>query len=217
MAWLRRKKVYDRSRILSQAGRARNRGKARKAIALYQEVLAHEPKNTDLHRRIAPLLASTKQAAESWKSYCAAVDGLTSKGFLDQAVGVLREATGCLQRERAVWERLADVEIERGRPIDACKSLVDGSRRFRSRRDLPEAIRLLVRARKLAPTDFTANYELAGLLARSGSRDRARGILAELARTTRGSQLRRVRGRQLRLSPSPATLWRWLRAALSGR
>lgn len=223
MGWPGRKIVYDRSRILSQAGRARVRGRARKAIALYRRVLDQEPDNADLHRRIAPLLASTKQGAEAWASYRTAADRLASRGFLDQAAGVLREASASLRRagdegaQRAVWERLADIELERGRPADARGVLLEGSRQFRSRRRRPDAVRLLLRARKLAPTDFTVNYELAGLLARCGARGHALRILDELAASTRGRQLRRVRRRQLRLAPSLGALWRWTRATFTGR
>lgn len=221
MRWPGRKTVYDRSRLLSQAGRARGRGRSRKAIALYRQVLAHEPDNAELHRRIAPLLAVTRQGGEAWASYRTAVDGLTGRGFVEQAAGVLREACvklhGTGEAQRAVWERLADLEIERGRPADARGALLEGSRRFRSRRDRPDAIRLLLRARKLAPTDFAVNFELAGLLARCGAKPHALRILGELAGTTRGRELRRVRGRQLRMAPSPGALWRFVRAALGGR
>ena len=75
-----------------------------------------------------------------------------------------------------------------------------------------EAIKLLLRARKLAPTHFEANFDLAGLLARSGARAPAARILAELAARARGSELRRTRRRQLVLSPTPGALWRFLRS-----
>ena len=115
-----------------------------------------------------------------------------------------------------MWEQLADTEAQRGRPIDAHRALLEGRARFRSRRDRPEAIRLLLHARKLAPTDFEANFDLAGLLARTGARAPAARILAELAARTRGSELRRTRRRQLLLSPTPGALWRFLRS-LAGR
>jgi hypothetical protein len=217
MAWLRRRKPYDRTRILAQAVRARSRGNARKAVGLLREVLEHEPRNAELHRRIAPLLAATKQLAEAWSSYRIAVGSLVAAGFLDQAVGVLREAGGCLRRERGVWEALAEVELQRARPIDAHRALLDGRRHFRSRRDRPEAVLLLLRARKLAPHDFAANYDLAGLLARSGARVRAAAILEELVANAQGRELRRARSRQLWLAPSPGALWRWVRAQTGRR
>jgi tetratricopeptide (TPR) repeat protein len=217
MAWLRRKTDYDRSRILAQATRARTRGNARKAIALYRRVLEHEPENGDLHRRIAPLLAATRQNTESWASYTRAVEHLRTRGFLEHAIGVLREAADCLKGDSAVWDKIAELQIERGRPIDASRALLEGSRLFRSRKDRSRALGLLLRARELAPGDFPVNFELTRHLARSGARRRALRILDELASTTRGRQLRRVRRRQFCLAPSPAALWRWLRACFMRR
>jgi tetratricopeptide (TPR) repeat protein len=212
MGWLRRKKPYDRSRLLKDAARARKKGKRQKAIALYRELLAVEPDNADLHRRIAPLLAETKQPAAAWESYRRATDRLVSQGFVEKAVGVLREASAHLPREPEVWGGLADLEIRRRRLADAHKALLEGRRHFRSKRDRSNAILLLLRARKLAPRDFSTNFDLARLLAKAGARGRARSLLEEIASWARAGQLRRVRGRQFALSPTPAAAWGWLRA-----
>jgi tetratricopeptide (TPR) repeat protein len=212
MGWLRREKPYDRSRLLKDAARARKKGKRQKAIALYGELLAAEPDNADLHRRIALLLAETKQPAAAWQSYRRAADGLVSQGFTEKAVGVLREASAHLPREPELWGRLADLEIQRRRPADAHKVLLEGRGHFRSKRDRSNAILLLLRARKLAPRDFRTNYDLAGLLAKAGARGRARSLLEEIASWARTGQLWRVRARQFVLSPTPAAAWGWLRA-----
>lgn len=212
MAFLRRSKPYDRTRLLAEAARARTKGKTRKAVALLETVLQHEPSNAELHRRIAPMFAAVKRLPDAWTSYQIAVANLVRAGFVDQAVGVLREAAGSLGRERAVWEELADAEQQRGRPIDAHKALLEGRQRFRARRDRSDAIKLLLRARKLAPAHFEGNFDLAGLLGKSGARAPAARILAELAARARGSQLRRTRRRQLALSPTPGALWRFVRS-----
>jgi tetratricopeptide (TPR) repeat protein len=216
MAWLDRSKPYDRNRLLAEAARARTKGKQKKALALLETVLKHEPSNADLHRRIAPLRAGARRMADSWSSYQIAVASLVKAGFVDQAVGVLREAATNLGRERALWEQLAEAEEQRGRPIDAHKALLEGRALFRSRRDRPEAIRLLLRARKLAPSHFEANFDLAGLLGCTGAREPASRILIELAARARGAELRRTRRRQLILSPTPGAFWRFLRS-LAGR
>jgi tetratricopeptide (TPR) repeat protein len=217
MPLLRRSKPYDRKALLAQATRARQKGKVRKAIDLYGKILAVEPENAELHRRIAPLLATNRQSDEAWRSYQKAVENLAKAGFLEQAAGVLREACERLPREPQTWQRLADIQQERHRPMDALKVLLEGRRHFRRRKDRGQAIALLRRARKLAPNDFTTNHDRAGLLAREGARQPALRILEELAAVLHGSQLRRVRGRQLALSPSPGLAWLWLRAAVVGR
>jgi tetratricopeptide (TPR) repeat protein len=217
MGWLHRKKTYDRTRLLNAATRARKKGKRQKAIELYRQVLQVEPDNPDLHRRVAALLAETNQGEEAWASYRRAAEGLERRGFSEQAVGVLREAATYLPREPAIWGALADHEMQRKRPVDAHKVLLEGRKHFRSRKDRSHAILLLLRARKLAPHDFATNFDLSGLLARAGALGRARSLLEEIATWARGHELRRVRARQLVLSPTPAALWRWLGAVFSGR
>jgi tetratricopeptide (TPR) repeat protein len=217
MAFLRRTKPYDRTRLIAEASRARTKGKTRKAVELLEEVIAREPTNADLHRRIAPMFAAAGRRSDAWTSYRIAVASLLRAGFVDQAVGVLREAAGHLGRERALWEELAEAEQQRGRPIDAVEALLEGRRRFRARRDRPEAIKLLLRARKLAPSHFEANFDLAGLLGRSGARAPAARILAELASRAGGSQLRRTRRRQLVLHPTPGAIWRFARSLVGRR
>jgi tetratricopeptide (TPR) repeat protein len=210
-----RRAYYDRLRILADAARAQRKGRRKKAIALYRKILEFEPENPDLHRKLAPLLARTRRPAEAWASYRRAVDGLVRLGFVERAIGVYREAARFLPREVEVWLGLAGLEAQRGRRADAVQVLLAGRGHLRARRDRPRAIRLLSRARELDPACFEAGFDLAGLLARSGQRGRSIFLLNELARGASGRELRRVRARQLRLSPGPRAAWRWL-AALAG-
>ena len=218
MAWFGRNRSYDRSRLLEQAQGARRRGRRKRAIALYRRILAVDPNDATALRKIAPLLARTKRFEEAWQSYTRVAGQLKRQGFVDQAIGVYREASESLWRERKLWLALADLEVERGRGVDAVGALVDGARRLRGRRTRNDALALLMRAREIQPNAFEANFELSGLLARSGPRERARAkrILLELAPRTRGRDLRRLRGRLFRLSPGPTTAWRWLAAAVGG-
>jgi tetratricopeptide (TPR) repeat protein len=217
MGWLSRKRPYDRSRLLDRAARAAGRRRHKSAIALYREVLAVDPNDVQVHRKIAPLLARTRQNADAWASYQRAAGQLTKQGFVEQAIGVYREACGLLSREHRLWLELAELEVKRGRPVDAVKALLDGSRHFRSRKTRGDALTLLQQARKIQPAAFEPNYQLAGLLSSIGARDRALRILRELAPRARGRDLRRLRLRLFVLSPTPAAAWRWVAAAVAGR
>jgi len=210
-SWFRRRRSYDRGRSLAKAAQARAKGRTRSAIEHYREVLAHEPHDPDVHRRIAPLLVAARQPDEAWQSYRIAYRGLVRAGFLEHAVGVLREAAGGLHR-REVWEELAEIERERGRPADAHRALLEGRRAFGARADRGDAIRLLLAARRLAPGHFEANCDLARLLARSGAVEPAERILLGLAAQATLPQQRRCRALLFRARPGPSTLWRWIKS-----
>jgi tetratricopeptide (TPR) repeat protein len=216
MGLLARDKGYDRTRLLERAARARKRGRLKAALDAYGRILEVEPRNAEIHRKVAPLLARSRQPDAAWRSYRLAAENLVRAGFLERAIGVYREAAGLLPRRREVWAALAELELRRGRRADAVAVLLEGRRRLRRRHDRPEAIALLHAVRQLDPHHVEAGLDLAGLLARTGDRLRALRLLEELAVAARGRELRRVRARQLRLAPGLRSAWRWLRAALRG-
>jgi tetratricopeptide (TPR) repeat protein len=209
---LRRNRSYDRARVLAQATRAVRKRRPARALGFYRQILAHEPNNPDLHRRVAPLLARTGRRDEAWASYQKAGEALVRQGFLEQAIGMYREACDRLPRSPEVWIAVADLEVERGRPRDAIEALLRGRRRFRSRAARAQAMQLLRHARKIDARDFDVTFDLAGLTARAGRRDQARRMLDELVPGCSRAQLRRLRARQLAIAPGLRPAWLWLRA-----
>jgi tetratricopeptide (TPR) repeat protein len=218
MALLSRKTRYDRRRIMQDAARAREKGKSKKALALYRRVLEFEPENTDLHRKVAPLFAQTRQTAEARSSYLRAVAALVREGFTEQATGLYREALNYMPRDAEMWSAMADLQLKRGQRPDAIQTLLRGRHRLRRREDRAHAIRLLLRAHEIQPFRFDVTFDLAGLLAKApGGRRRAFELLDGLAARVRGRHLRRVRGRQFRMAPGLRGAGRWLRALVRGR
>jgi len=194
--------------LLQQASRALRRRRREKALKLYCRVLEHEPENPDLRRRVAPLLADSGRVEDALASYRIAAGSLARKGFLDHAVGVYREAAQRLPRQRVVWEALADLEIQRGKPADAHRALVEGARHLQGRRLRADAVTLLLRARKMEPRHVETGLALARALVKVGARRQAASLLANMATWTRGRERRRVRMRHLVLAPGPGTAWR---------
>ncbi len=207
----------DRLRLMKRAAAARAKGKHKKAIALYRQLLDREPDNPALHKKLAPLYAKTKQAAEALASYRVAAEGLVRQGFNDQAIGLLRCAAGQLPTEVILWQAVAELELQRGRRVDAVAALVNGRGHQRKRNQRPQAIELLSDARKINPADFRVSYDLACLLGKTGQRATAMRLLEGLACRPDRMQLARVRGLQLRLSPGTGTLGRYIRALLLRR
>jgi len=214
MGILNRRAVYDRTRILEAAARARARKQRKKAITLYRRVLAVERNNAELHLKLAPLLAETGQHFDAWVGFQHAAQAGHRQGFPDRALAVYREASVFLPREYRVWQAIAGLQQKRGQVGEAVETLIEGSRQFRSRWLWPQAIHLLRRARQLDPWNFAANLDLARLLARSDQRDEAVLLLQGLASRSSGERLREVRGAELALRPGPRQVWQWIQAAL---
>jgi tetratricopeptide (TPR) repeat protein len=211
---MRRQRGYDRTRILEEAARARARRKGSRAIALYRWVLSLEPQNATLHAKLAPLLAEAGENFEAWVSFRTAARACLREGLADKALAIYQEAALYVPHEHQAWQAVAQLQRKRGRNREALETLLDGSRRFRSRWLRPYAIYLLRRAREIDPWDFECVLELAGLLTASRQRHEARLLLDELTERAAGHRLRDVRAAQLRLDPGLRSAWLWLRALL---
>ena len=206
---------YDRTGLLSQAARARARGRRKKAIALYCRVLDNEPDNDVLHKRVAQLLAQSRRIDDALEHYRKAADGLVRRGFKDHAIAVYRESLHFEPRVTWVWTRVATLEAECGYIGDAVETLRKGARCFRSRKERPQAIALLEQAHQIDPGSADAALDLAHLHAKERRHACAYAVLEEVVPYVRGRALRRVRARQLYLRPTPLSLGRWMRAWFS--
>jgi tetratricopeptide (TPR) repeat protein len=211
---MRRQAAYDRTRILEEAARARARRKRTRAIELYRWVLAIEPQNAVLHAKLAPLLAEAGEHFDAWVSFRAAARACLREGLAEKALAIYQEAALYVPHEHQAWQAVAQLQHKRGRSREAVETLLEGSRRFRTRWLRPYAIYLLRRAREIDPWDFESVLELAGLLTASGQRHEARLLLDELTERAAGHRLRDVRAAQLRVDPGLRSAWQWLRAVL---
>jgi tetratricopeptide (TPR) repeat protein len=208
--------VRDLLKRAALAARSRRRRRCRKAIALYRRVMEFEPDNVDHHRKLAPLLAHVGQPVEAYVSYRLVAEDRFNRGFVDQAIGIYREAVQTLPRQLPVWKELAALEVKRDRPADAAMVLLAGRSHFRGRRFRSQAIELLAEANRLRPGDLAITFDLASLLARAGEPRRALHLLDQLT-AAHPKLLRRIRAKQLRIVAGPRTAWRWLRALLLNR
>jgi thioredoxin-like negative regulator of GroEL len=214
MSVLRKKRIYDRRRVMEEAERARSRRKRRRAIALYRWVLAVEPNNAELHAKLAPLLAETGQSFDAWRSYRVTASAALRERRPDKALAIYRDAANHLPHETQAWQRLAHLLAKQGDMVEAVGVLIEGSRQFRTHFLRSEAAHLLRRARTFDPWNYDVVLELAKHLRQSDQRDEARLLLEGLAQRNGGHRLRRVQAARLRLDKSPAAAWRWLRSVV---
>lgn len=207
---------YDRARVLKKASAARKRGKRKKAIEFYRQVLADEPENVDLLRKLAPLFAESRQDEEALLHFGRAAQGFAARGFPDKAIGLCRQALGFYPTEVVIWEAIADLQLQRQRRADAFGALLEGRAKMRGRRLRSHAIALLKRACVIEPGAVDPQIDLAKLLARTRQRAKACAMLDRLAACCQGRDRRRALGARLWIAPTPVGFFRWC-GAVFGR
>jgi tetratricopeptide (TPR) repeat protein len=208
---------YDRKQLLAEAHRARNRGRDRQAIALYRRILIEEPRNTEVARRAAPLLAYHGASFEAWQLFRTAVAELLRSRRAEAGLGVLSEACRCVPHEYEAWRRRARLELKLGREETAYQTLLEGRQHFRTPQTRAQAIALLTRARAIEPWDPQVCIDLARLYRRTDQVEVALELLASLAERVRGPELRKVRALRWRITLSFRDGWLWLRTLLTSQ
>lgn len=197
---------------IAEAHRARNRGRDRRAIAIYRRILIEDPHNTDVALRAAPMLARRGQGFEAWRIYRAAARDFAREKQWGECLSVYREACRFIPWEFEAWRLCAELQIKLGREDAALETLVDGRSQFRDPGTRAQAIALLTRARAIEPWEPDISLDLARLYARTDQIETALELLSCLALRTRGRMLRRVRALQWRITLAPRFAFLWLRA-----
>ena len=65
-----RKRTFSRSKLLAAATKAQTKGKYKKAVAFYEELLRTEPDDIEVHRKAAPALARARRSEEACVFCC---------------------------------------------------------------------------------------------------------------------------------------------------
>ncbi len=204
--------VRDREyQLLTEAHRARNKGRDRVAIRLYRRILVENPQNLEVALRVAPMLAWAGEGFEAWQLYRrVALEYARAKKYTE-CLAVYREACRFVPFEFEAWRLCAELQIKLNRPDGAFETLVDGRMNFGGPHSRAQAIALLTRAREIEPWDDHLLLDLAKLYADNDQADLALELLSTLACRVSGRMLRRVRLLQLRLTLSLRYLLLWAR------
>jgi tetratricopeptide (TPR) repeat protein len=198
--------------LLAEAHRARNKGRERRAVALYRRVLLEDPDDAEVALRLAPLLARRGEGFEAWQLYRNAARELSRRKRWEECLNVYREACRFVPYEFEAWRLCAELLIKMRREDVAFEILLEGRTHFRSPSDRAQAIALLSRARTIEPWDVHLVMDLARLYVRADLEDVALELLACLAQRCQGAELRGVRALQWRLTLSFRFAWLWLRS-----
>ena len=197
--------------LLSDAHRARNKGRARAAIRLYRRILVENPRNLEVALRVAPMLACAGEGFEAWQLYRRVAREFARDKHYTECLAIYREACRFVPFEFEAWRLCAELQLKMKKPEGAFETLVEGRVHFGGPRTRAQAIQLLCRAREVEPWDDELLFDLAELYAANDQSDLSLELLSTLSCRVEGARLRKVRVLQLRLTLSARYVMLWLR------
>lgn len=198
--------------LLTDAHRARGKGRFRAAIRLYRRILIENPSNYEVALRVAPMLACAGEPFEAWQLYRRVAMEYARARQYNECLGVYREACRFVPSEFEAWRLCAELQLKMKKPQSAFETLIEGRIHFGRQGSRGQAIALLTRAREIEPWDDDLLLDLASLYVANDQSDLALELLSSLACRVEGPMLRRVRGLQLRVTGSPRYALLWLRS-----
>ena len=210
---------YDRDEILRMAEKYRSQRRIPKAVREYEKILSVDPRDVDIHIKIAPLYIRIGRKEQAKASLRQVIAWYGKQGFDDKAIATLRLALTVDRRDLAAHLNLADLYLNKDHSGDARKVLDAARKAFRGKRYLKEALAVEEKIIRLAPYDFRVQVSLVRLLWKTGKRREAleqiRRMEEDWAR--RGNKLhwRKTRRLHFRLSPSLSTGWGYFLSLLS--
>ncbi|HZD54749.1 MAG TPA: tetratricopeptide repeat protein [Candidatus Aquicultoraceae bacterium] len=159
---------FDRGEMLRKADEYRLKGKVGKAISEYEKVLSADPKDIEVHAKVAPLYVRTGRKDRAKASLRLVTAWYEKRGFVEKAIALLRLYLSVDRRDLGSYLQLADLYIAKAHPRDALEVLETARRNFRSKRFVAEAIAIEKKILDLSPDDFPIQVSLVRHLAKSG-------------------------------------------------
>jgi tetratricopeptide (TPR) repeat protein len=202
---------YDRAGILRRAEGFRSRGRVKRAIREYEQVLAVDPQDIEVHTKVAQLYIRAGRKDQAKTSLKRVIEWNQREGFVDKEIAILRVAQGLDRRDLTVYLRLAELYLGKGVKGDALRLLEGARRAFRRKRFLREAIAVEENILSIAPDDFRAQASFVRLLWRAGRRYEAGERLWQMeshwALMKNKEYWRKTRWLLCRHAPSVSTCW----------
>lgn len=211
MAFFRRT-PKTRSEIIAAADAARSRGRVKKAVEGYRQVLASDPSDPAVNVKLGPLLAKLGDLEGGARCFRTAAKVHLDAGFTDRAVAVNVAACAVFPLDAGFRLEIARLNLLRGRKQDSVATLFEGGTALAKARRWEASISLLESAREIEPWHLETCLALSKAFARVGRADEAKLVLDGLDSRIRGAARRRVRWAAFRLRPGFRTFWRWVGA-----
>ena len=198
--------AYNKSKFVEAAQKLLNQGKVAQAIAEYQQILKHEPRDQVTLMTIGELYIRQGETFQAIDYFERLAQLFVGDGFLTKAIAVYKRIAKLAPEEIRPLEKLADLYVQQGVMSEARPLFLQLAEIHLKNNRQPEAIALLKKLLMAEPDNLRIQIRLADLYQAMGqSREAVEGYVSAAQRAlARGDQAEceKLADKTLKLEPN---------------
>jgi tetratricopeptide (TPR) repeat protein len=175
---------FNKQKVLSAAEKFVQQGKLQNAIAEYDKVLKHDPKDLTVNNTIGDLYSRLGDSAKAIECFKTVGDAYAAQGFTVKGIAMYKKITK-LQPSVDSSLKLAELYTQQGLFNDARAQYLQVAEDFMKNGDLDQAVRLFQKVLEMDPENVPMRVKLAEVYVRLGKKKEAWEIFSAAAEALR--------------------------------
>ncbi len=175
---------FNKAKVLSAAEKYVQQGKLQNAIAEYEKILKHDPKDLTVLNTVGDLYARLGQTDEACTCFKSVGDAYAQQGFTVKAIAMYKKLTKLKSSLEAVL-KLAELYTQQGLFNDARQQYLQVAEEFLRGGQLEQAVRIFQKTLEMDPENVAMKVRLAEVYVRLGKKNDAWQIFSSAAEQLR--------------------------------
>jgi tetratricopeptide (TPR) repeat protein len=175
---------FNKQKVLSAAEKFVQQGKLQNAIAEYDKVLKHDPKDLTVNNTIGDLYSRLGDSAKAIECFKMVGDAYAAQGFTVKGIAMYKKITK-LQPSVDASLKLAELYTQQGLFNDARAQYLQVAEDFMKNGDLDQAVRLFQKVLEMDPENVPMRIKLAEVYVKLGKKKEAWEIFSAAAEALR--------------------------------
>jgi tetratricopeptide (TPR) repeat protein len=175
---------FNKAKVLSAAEKYVQQGKLQNAIAEYEKILKHDPKDLTVLNTVGDLYARLGQVDEACSCFKNVGDAYAQQGFTVKAIAMYKKLTKLKTSLEGVL-KLAELYTQQGLFNDARQQYLQVAEEFLRNGQLEQAVRIFQKTLEMDPENVAMKVRLAEVYVRLGKKNDAWQIFSSAAEQLR--------------------------------
>ena len=175
---------FNKAKVLSAAEKYVQQGKLQNAIAEYEKILKHDPKDLTVLNTVGDLYARLGQVEEACNCFKSVGDAYAQQGFTVKAIAMYKKLTKLKSSLEGVL-KLAELYTQQGLFNDARQQYLQVAEEFLRNGQLEQAVRIFQKTLEMDPENVAMKVRLAEVYVRLNKKNEAWQIFSSAAEQLR--------------------------------